>query len=283
MFRDKWISDMDADRRVKSRGDDFAERPSTSIWREFPTDDNPYIAERCLCHGYDLLQLLRTRSFVDVLYLLLKGELPTHEQRVLLEKLMIALCNPGPRHPATRAGMNAAVSKTYVEELLPVGLLALSGSHLGAGEVQESMRFLRRHWRRQAEELVDTLVRDQGESVDGDLHIVPGFGSYFGGVDRMAAQLAAEIAGSPGAGRALAWGTEFSRALGQRGMGWLPTGLAAAVFLDLGIHPRMGPGLFQLISAPGLLAHSAEMASKPMTAMPFLPNDRYIDESGFVP
>lgn len=270
---------MDANQRVKSRGDKFVERASTSIWKEMPAHSNPYIAERCLCHGYDLLALLKTRSFVDVLYLLLSGDLPSIEQRELLEKLMIGLCNPGPRHPATRASMNAAVSKTYVEELLPIGLLALSGSHLGAAEVQESMRFLRHNWRRGAGDLAAAMVRDAGESQAADPHVAPGFGARFGGVDLMTKELASEIAGSPGAGRALAWATEFSDALGRHGMGWLPTGLAAAAFLDLGLHPRVGPGLFQLISAPGLLAHSAEMASKPLTAMPFLTNDRYVDES----
>ena len=225
---------MDAYRRVKGRGDEFAKRASTSIWKEIPAESNPYVAERCLCHGYDVLRLLEARSFVDVLYLLLKGELPAPEQRALLEQVMIALCNPGPRHPATRASMNAAVSKTYVEELLPIGLLALSGSYLGAGEVQASMRFLRKHWRRRADDVADTLVRNAGEPVDGDSHVAPGFGSYFGGVDRMTTQLASEIAGSPGAGRALAWAAEFSRELGRYEMGWLPTGLAAAAFLDLG-------------------------------------------------
>jgi hypothetical protein len=62
-------------------------------------------------------------------------------------------------------------------------------------------------------------------------------------------------------------------------MGWLPTGLAAAAFLDLGIHPRVGPGLFQLISSSGLLAHATEMAARPMTAMPFVPDECYIDET----
>lgn len=270
---------MDANRRVKSRGDQFVERASTSIWKEFPSEENPYIANRCLCHGYDLLALVRKRSFVDVVYLLLNGNLPTPEQRELLERLMIGLCNPGPRHPATRAGMNAAVSKTYPEEILPIALLALSGSHLGAAEVQSSMRFLRKSWRRGAVEIMDALVPEDIPSTEGDRRAAPGFGSFFGGIDEMTTQLSREIAGLPGAGRALAWATEFASALKNHGMGWLTTGLAAAVFLDLGIHPRVGPGLFQLISAPGLLAHAAEMTPKPMTAMPFLPNDRYIDES----
>ena len=59
-------------------------------------------------------------------------------------------------------------------------------------------------------------------------------------------------------------------------MGWLSVGVAAAVFADLGFHPRYGAGLFQLLSAPGLLAHGMEQANKPITAMPFVSDNAYV-------
>jgi citrate synthase len=265
---------------VKSRGDAFVERAATAIWEETAAEENPFVAESCRCHGYELLDLIKKRSFVDVLYLLLKGELPTQFQRELLESLMIGLCNPGPRHPATRAAMNAAVSKTYVGELLPIGLLTLSGSHLGAAEVEGAMRFIRKSRCSDPGEAARALRDGARVAVEGDRHIAPGFGSCYGEVDLITARVATLLVELPGAGAALRWASGFAHGLRDDGMGWLPTGLAAAVFLDLGLHPRVGPGLFQLVSAPGLLAHATEMAPRPMTAMPFLPSDRYIDESG---
>jgi citrate synthase len=59
-------------------------------------------------------------------------------------------------------------------------------------------------------------------------------------------------------------------------MGWLSTGVAAAAFCDLGFHPRVGAGLYQLLCAPGLLAHGFELANKPITAMPFLDEEHYV-------
>ena len=53
------------------------------------------------------------------------------------------------------------------------------------------------------------------------------------------------------------------------------SGIAAAVFTDLGFSPRAGAGLFQLLGAPGLLAHGAELANKPVTAMPFVKDENY--------
>jgi hypothetical protein len=57
--------------------------------------------------------------------------------------------------------------------------------------------------------------------------------------------------------------------------GLMLTGVAAAAFMELGFSPKQGAGLFQFAAAPGLLAHGLEMASQPITAMPFVPDSRY--------
>ena len=97
----------ESDTKFERRPEPFAERLSSRLWKEIPAPDNPYLTQRCLCHGYDLLQLMERRDFVDVLYLLIRGELPNADQRGFLGQLMVGLCSPGPRHPATRAVMNA--------------------------------------------------------------------------------------------------------------------------------------------------------------------------------
>ncbi len=74
------------------------------------------------------------------------------------------------------------------------------------------------------------------------------------------------------------WGSRFAEALTPYGYGWLNTGLAAAVFLDLDFSENAGPGLFQILCAPGLVAHGAEFSEKPMTAMPFPKDDEYVIE-----
>lgn len=128
--------------QVRKRDEQFTDRTVTRIWQEEPLPENPYLAEKCRCHGYDILELAKKRSFVDVLFLLFQGELPDPNQAQLLERLMIALVNPGPRHPATRASMNAAVGKANPAHILPTGLAVLSGAYLGGEEVSAAMRFL---------------------------------------------------------------------------------------------------------------------------------------------
>ncbi|PLX51168.1 MAG: citrate synthase [Desulfobulbaceae bacterium] len=261
--------------QVRKRDMTFVNRTRTRIWQETPTEENPYLAEQCRCHGYDILELAGKRSFAEVLFLLFQGELPTPEQAEMLEFLCIAMINPGPRHPATRAAMNAAVSKTHPQHLLPIGLSVLGGAHLGSAEVLASMRFLTANLKRlPAEVAEESLAAPRPD--EGDFHAAPGFGSRFGGIDPMPRQLAAQLGTLPGAGRALAWGAGFAEELTPQGLGWLGPGVAAAVFCDLGFHYRVGAGLYQLISAPGVLAHGLELANKPITAMPFLDEEHYV-------
>ncbi len=254
----------------------FADRTATRIWQEEAAPGNPYLATSCRCHGYDLMELLRKRSFVEVLFLLFNGELPTTEQGQLLESLLIAFINPGPRHPATRAAMNAGVGSTFPQHILPIALSVAGGSYLGGEEVEQAMRFLRKNQHGEPGPLAAELLRSAARPAEGDWHIAPGFGSRFGSIDPFPQLIAAEYARLPASGRALAWGAAFADALHSEGLGWVATGVVAAALCDLGFHPRAGAGLFQIMCAPGLLAHGLELANKPVTAMPFLDEEHYV-------
>jgi citrate synthase len=256
----------------------FASRVATQIWDEQPSPRNPYLAERCRCRGYDLLELMEKRSFVDVLFLLFLGELPTKAQAGLLESLMIAFINPGPRHPAARAAIYTGCGRTNTANILPVALSVLSGEHLGGAEVTAAMRFLGKHQKDDPGEIADSLLQHFVPPQDGDRRIAPGFGSRFNGIEPLSRRIAEKLCRLPQCGAALRWGEAFADRLASHSMGWLGPGVCAAVFLDLGFAPRAGAGLFQLVCAPGLLAHGLELADKPVNSIPFLDEEHYIIE-----
>jgi citrate synthase len=263
---------------VEKRDDTFAIKPSTKIWHEEPSAENPYLAQTCRLHGYDLTELIERRSFVEVFFLLFRAELPSADEAKLLETAMIAFINPGPRHPATRAAMLAGVGKTHAEHILPIGLSVLGGSVQGAGDIEETMRFLRAASRKPAESVAQELLAQNPRPVDGEWHIAPGFGTVYCGRDPVASQTATILHEQRAADRLLKWGQEFSRCLHEHGAGWLMPGVAAAVLGDLGFQPRAGAGLFQLFAAPGLFAQGIEQANKPVTAMPFPSDEDYTIE-----
>jgi len=267
------MSDPNPKNGVVRRNDQFTEKATTKIWNETPSVSNPYITESASCHGYDLIELCRKRSFADVLYLMFKGDLPTIKESSLFEKLMIAFINPGPRHPAVRAAMNAGIGKTDSSHILPIGLTVLGGSHLGGAEVELSMRWLRRHSRKDPETVAVAMLNGDG-TINEDDKLAPGFGKRFGGVDILPRKVAEYLISEDSSGKILNWANIFSRKINEQSFGWLSTGVIAAVLCDLGFQPRTGPGIYQIFSAPGVFAHGIEMANKPLTAMPFI-DDKY--------
>jgi citrate synthase len=272
------MSEKQSSEKTSKRRDKFTDKPSTRICKEIPSQENPYVAQQVLCYGYDLLELAQKRSYTDTVYMLLRGELPNKAQSELMETLFVALTTPGPRHPATRAAMNAGVGKTYPEHILPIGLSVLGGSYLGAIEVADSMNFLKKNQKYDPSEVAVNLLSTCEIQNTGDCHIAPGFGSRFNSIDIMPTKLANTLL-QLDSGDYLNWGSSFSNSIAKSNMGWLMTGVSAAVFLDLGFHPRAGLGLFQLACAPGLLAQGLELVNKPSTAMPFIDDEHYSIES----
>lgn len=248
---------------IKPEPPDF----TTRLCLEQPAPHNPYVAERRYLAGYDVAELWRNCGYLDALFVLLVGELPTGAQRRLLETLLIGLLNPGPRHPAVRAAMLAGVSKTAPEHLLPIGLLTGSGVQGGALEVAEAHQFIGAH-----------LHRDPGdvaaERLDAQLGI-PGFGTSFGEREPIWQQLAADLFQLMPDHSVLSWCHKFTEILHSRGEGWQLPGIVAAVGLALGLGARESLGLFQLAIAPGVMAQGMEQTHQPISSNPLLRDDQY--------
>jgi len=258
----------------KSKHSRFAERIRTRIWEETADTENPYLATSARCHGYALGELIARCDYAEMLFLMLRGELPEAPRAELLRRFLVAFSNPGPRHPATRAVMNAAASRTANADLLPIGLTILGGSHLGSSEVEASARFIGRSLRLDPEQLAGEMLDRNSRAAEpnGDLRIAPGFGTVFGSVDPYAQYLLNAILEGLPETRALDWISRFSRRLEDGGCGCLVPGVAAAVGVELGFAARVSGILYQLACLPGLAAHAIEMAGRGIEAMPFLPD-----------
>lgn len=260
---------------VKSRNESFTKKTKTKIWKEIPDTDNPYMAKRALCHGYDFFSLVEKKSFVEMFFLLFRGDLPSQPESELLETLMKLLINPGPRHPATRAAMNSGVGKTRVAHMLPIAASVLGGDYLGGGKIEESMRFFRKYHRKNTSALIEDVFQ-KGTTFSEWEEALPGFGRIQGDADGMTKRMANILLSCDGGSVALAWGEVLAQELRKFRVDWTKAGIAAAVFSDLGFHPRYGVSLFQWMAMPGALAHGLEIANKPITAMPYVKDEDYV-------
>ena len=264
------------------RDDKYVTAVPTEITLEEASDNNPFHTENMYIFGYEHLELSEKRDFVDMMFLLFKGELPEPTEKTLFDKLLCCLINPGPRHPATRAAQTVGIARTKLQHALPISLSVGSGSYLGSDDVFNSMHFLIKNVDADPAEIAISQLTSLDFDVTQEPLVAPGFGAFYGGADPYARKLADFIRQYNPNGKHFVFASKLVSQWQSHNtaIGWLTSGLTAAIFCDLGFHPRQGTLLFQIAISPGLGAHAVEKANKPITDMPFPSDDNYfIDAS----
>ncbi len=261
---------------IKPRNSLFAEKARTAICLETADEGNDYLVSGNHFRGYSQVSLLEHEyGYSDMIYLMARGELPTAFERKVLDSLSVAVCNPGPRHPSTRAVMEAAVSKTAKTHLLPIGLMVLGGNN-AAGSTDAVMRFLRANRKKSLDTFIGSLL-DSYKGPADDVEVAPGFGPHFEARESLYSSLSNAIFKKFGGEQLtyLKMILDIDKHLENSCCAIKPAALVGAVLLDLGFHPRYGPSMYQLLAGPGLVAHAIEMSNKNITAMPFVGNESY--------
>jgi citrate synthase len=250
---------------VKHRDEKYADRYRTAIWQEESEHDNPFVDTDAYCRGYRFEDLVANTSYAEMVFLMIKGELPSSSQKALFEKVLVAFSHPGIRNDAVRAAILAGVGKTVPENVLPIATLVFGGSRTGAGDVEKMMRFFAKNKRKLP---ADVLAVQEQPIV---------LGQYFGEADVMAAKICAWLMGDEQETPHLHWGKALvaEAQASDANIGWTKASVAAALFCDLGFMPKFGVGLLQMMAAPGLLAQGFEHANKPATVLPFVSDDDY--------
>jgi citrate synthase len=215
--------------------------------------------------GYPIQDLIGNVRFPDMIWLMLRGDLPTRAQSELLEAALVPGVDHGPHAPSIAISRIAVSCGLPVNGAMASAINALDDVHGGAGQ--------------QCMELYREIDREAGK--DGDLvqaataairrhreagrKIVPGFGHRFHPVDPRTAPLMALVAKARAAGvaegRYAAIGASVEPALRSLTGRHIPMnidGVTAVVFCELGFAPELGRGLFILSRAVGILAHAWE-------------------------
>lgn len=250
-----------------------AERIHTRIWREEPEADNPFATRAAYCHGYDVYgEMVGRARWVDMLFLLLRGEAPTPAQADLLEALAVGLANPGPRDQSVHAAMSGGVGGSTAAASLMAALAVGAGRYCGAREVHDAMTV----WAACGDDLVAWSARIGGFDT-GPMDIwpeaehPPGFDPYGVSTATIVRQLLDRLA-HIGQTPRLAWlATRRSDIEGEVGMPLAFTGVAAAALADLGFSAAEGEMLFLLLRLPGAAAHALEQQGYGFKRFPFYP------------
>lgn len=249
----------------------------TRIWLEEPEADNPFATRTAHCHGYDVYgQMLGQARWVDMLYLLFRGEAPTPAQSRLLEALAVALANPGPRDPMVHAAMCGGIGGSPAAASLMAALSVGAGQSGGARDVFLALKGWSACQQIDVSDWVSALTRhtpptwlapeDAGwPAIEHPAGFDP-HGVSTATVVLQTLQTLAHLSTGPRLPWMVAHRAELEQAAG------LPlamTGVAAAALADLGFNGAQGEMLHLLLRLPGSAAHALEQAQQGFKRFPY--------------
>ncbi len=216
--------------------------------------------------GHPVEELIGNVTFPQMIWLMMRGDLPTPDQAKLLECALVAAVDHGPQAPSIAAARMAVTCGLGLNGAMASAVNFLDDVHGGAGE--------------QAVELYNWIAAemDGGKSVEDATaamldkwtaertRYAPGFGHRFhkpedpraprllGLVDEAAAKGACE-------GKFAAIGRCVQATLNARAGKPVPMnidGATAVIYAELGFPPPLSRGLFCLSRSVGVLSHAWE-------------------------
>jgi citrate synthase len=234
----------------------------TDWWETEITDIAP---GTILVRGYPIQDLIGRVGFSEMIWLTLRGELPTAGQIRLFEAVLVSAVDHGPQAPSIAIARMAATCGIGINGAMASGINALGDVHGGAG--QQCMQLLAAiQTRIQAGADIEKAVEEEVRARGG---FISGFGHRFHAVDPRAVRVSELIRESIRAGSisgrylAIAEAVEKHLAHGKsRPPAMNIDGIIAVVLSELGFPPELGRGVFILSRSVGICAHAYEQSRK---------------------
>jgi len=231
--------------------------------------------------GYPIQQLIGGVGLPQMIWLMLRGEVPSAEQAALLEAAMVAGVDHGPHAPSIAIGRMAVTCGLPVNGAMASAINVLDDIHGGAGpQCMELFREIDASaaGTQEATAAAEAVLRKRMAAGEAT---APGFGHRFHPVDPRAAPLLklleeARIAGTID-GRFVAIGLATQNALADIKKRLIPMnidGVTAIALCELGFEPELGRGLFILSRSVGILAHAWEQKQQGRRIVGPMPNDK---------
>jgi citrate synthase len=216
--------------------------------------------------GYPIQELIGTLRFPEMVWLMLRGEIPAPAQAALLEAALVAAVDHGPQAPSIAAARMAISCGVGINNAMASAINMLGDVHGGAGEQAVAL------FNAIAQRLGDgRTAMDEAVAIEIDalnrhgVRHVPGYGHRFHPVDPRAPRLLTLVDEAAKAGvvngRYAAIGRAIETQLERRSGRAIPMnidGATGVIFAELGFAPPLCRGLFVLSRSVGALAHAYE-------------------------
>ena len=211
--------------------------------------------------GYPIQELIGNVGFAEMIWLMLRGELPARGQAELLEAAMGPAVDHGPQAPSIAIARMSVTCGLPLNGAMASAVNVLDDIHGGAGQQCMGIYYE-----------IDAEAGPQGDLAQAARtvlarhgKIVPGFGHRFHPIDPRVEPLFALIDKAVKAGvvkgRYAAIGRAVETVLKEGKKRPIPMnidGITAVIFCELGFEPELGRGIFALSRSVGILAHAWE-------------------------
>ncbi len=215
--------------------------------------------------GYDITELMEKLTFSQVVFLILKGELPSSQESKMMEAILVSSIDHGATPPSSLTARIVISGGNPLNASVAGGILTIGDSHGGAIEECAKMFQVLAKEERDLASSASELVKEYQVKKKR----IPGYGHRLHETDPRTVKLfkvAQELGFS---GRHLKLAKEIEKELEKTSGRKLPLnvdGAIAAVVSDMGFDWRLGKGFFIISRVPGLVAHAYEELTreKPM-------------------
>ena len=235
-------------------------------WKTSITKIEP---NKVVVRGYRIDELMGRISFGEMVYLVLKGELPTPAIGKLMDGMLVSSVDHGVTPPSALAARTVASGGAPLTTAIAAGIMTINRHHGGA--IEDCMKILIECVAYKREKGCDTTTAagDKMAEFRAKKIRVPGYGHRIHTDDPRTARLF-ELAGEAGvSGEYIEMGQALRQAMKESLGKDLPMnvdGGIAAVLCELGFPPAMGNGFFAISRTVGLTAQVFEEQTreKPM-------------------
>jgi citrate synthase len=227
-------------------------------WKTAITKIEP---NRVAVRGYRIDELMGRISFGEMVYLTLKGELPTPEIGRLMDAMLVSSVDHGATPPSALAARTVASGGAPLTTAIAAGIMTINRHHGGA--IEGCMNVLQELVDYKQEKGLDaqTAARQKMAEFRARKMRVPGYGHRVHSDDPRTRRLFALAEESGIAGEYIEMGHALRQAMKEslgRDLPMNVDGGIAAVLCELGFPPELGNGFFAISRTVGLTAQVYE-------------------------
>ncbi len=247
----------------------MSETNSQKEWRTAITSNQD---GKILIRGYNLDNLIGNKSYAEVCFLLLRGEIPTANEAKMLDAIFVSCIDAGIAPPSSIAARTVFSGGNSLNAAVAAGILTLGDAHGGA--IEKSAKMFQDYLKgKEKENLNEAEIKKIAQDIVDDAiknkKRLAGYGHKLHTVDPRTKRLL-EVAKNLNFGGnfiklAVAIADEFRAKKPEQKLPLNVDGCIAAIISDMGFDYRLGKGFFIIARSCGLVGQVFEewMREKP--------------------